>query len=150
MRHTISKIFSLALPLAFPLTLSFCVSASADTLQSQLHTCAQFSDDSKRLACYDKLTGNLQQHAEQQFGQEQRAAIEEAPDIITAIITQAEEGAHGKYTFRLDNGQIWRQVGSGRVIWKGGEQVEVERGAFGSFLMRKTRGGRSVRVKRLN
>ncbi|WP_105104360.1 hypothetical protein [Microbulbifer pacificus] len=123
---------------------------AAESLQTQLQQCGQFSDDGKRLACYDQITGNLRQHAEQQFGQEQRQVVEDAPESITATIASAEQGAFGKYTFTLDNGQVWQQVeSSSRAIWRGGEQVAVERGVFGSFFMRKVTGGRSLRVKRI-
>ena len=138
--------------LVFPLVLiaTQALPSNAETLNEQLKQCSQFSDDKKRLACYDTLAGSLQQHAEQQFGQEQKQVIEEAPDSITATITEATKGAFGKYTFTLDNGQVWRQAESSRsAIWRGGEQIVVERGALGSFLMRKTTGGRSLRVKRL-
>jgi len=141
-RLPIAAILPLAILTAQPLV------TTAETLNEQLRECAQFSDDNKRLACYDRIAGNLQQHAEQQFGQEQQKVIEEAPESITATITEATEGAYGKYIFTLDNGQVWRQVGSSRAIWRGGEQVVVERGALGSFMMRKTTGGRSLRVKR--
>lgn len=122
---------------------------AADSLQAKLQRCSQFSDDQKRLACYDKLTGSLQQHAEKQFGQEQQQAVDEAPDAITATITKTEEGAYGKTVFTLDNGQVWRQTGTKRSILRAGEQVTVERGALGSFMMRKATGGRSLRVKRI-
>ena len=150
MRKTTNRRFSAALLFPLAIFVTQALPSSAETLNEQLKQCSQLSDDQKRLGCYDKLAGNLQQHAEKQFGQEQQQAVEEAPDSITATITEATKGAHGKYTFTLDNGQVWRQAESSRsAIWRGGEQVVVERGALGSFLMRKTTGGRSLRVKRL-
>ncbi|MBB5210060.1 hypothetical protein [Microbulbifer hydrolyticus] len=150
MRKSATHRFSATLPIPVILFAILALPATAETLQKRLQQCSQFSDDEKRLACYDKLSGGLQQHAEQQFGQEQKQVIEEAPDSITATIIDAKEGAYGKFTFTLDNGQIWRQVdSSSRAIWRGGEQVTVERGALGSFLMRKTTGGRTLRVKRV-
>lgn len=146
------KIF---LPRSITLTLLaalpfFTYQASAESIKEQLQQCSQFSDDGKRLSCYDQVTGNLRQHAEKQFGQEQKKVIEEAPESITATIASVEKGAYDKYTFTLDNGQVWRQVdGGGRVIWRGGEQIKLDRGAFGSFFMRKVTGGRSLRVKRI-
>ncbi|WP_066965080.1 hypothetical protein [Microbulbifer sp. Q7] len=128
---------------------SLALPTSATTLAEQLQQCSQFDDDNKRLACYDKLSGSLKQHAERQFGQEQKQVIENAPESISATITSAKEGAHGKFIFTLDNGQVWRQTDSNRSIWRGGEQVTLERGALGSFFMRKTTGGRSLRVKRV-
>ncbi|AQQ67975.1 hypothetical protein Mag101_10240 [Microbulbifer agarilyticus] len=132
----------LAVLLSFP--------AGATTLPEELKRCTEFSDDTKRLACYDKLANNLQTHVEQIFGQEEKRAIQEAPESITATIEIAKKGAYGKFTFTLDNGQVWRQTDSGRAIWRGGEQVTLERGALGSFFMRKTEGGgRGLRVKRV-
>lgn len=125
--------------------------AAVDSLREQLQQCSQFSDNDKRLDCFDQVTGNLQQHAEQQFGQEQKQVIDEAPESITATIATATEGAFGKYIFTLDNGQVWQQVeGSSRATWRGGEQVALERGVFGSFFMRKVTGGRALRVKRID
>lgn len=123
--------------------------ASAQTLKSELETCTEYSDDTKRLACYDKVANNLKQHSINQFGQEQKNVIKGAPESILATINVAQKGAYGKYTFQLDNGQIWRQVDSTRVIWKGGEQIELDRGVLGAFYMRKVSGGRSVKVKRI-
>lgn len=150
MRKTTTRRLPIAAVIPLAILTAQALPTAADTLSEQLQQCSQFSNDKKRLACYDQIAGNLQQHAEKQFGQEQKQAIEEAPDSITATITEATEGAYGKYIFTLDNGQIWRQVdSSSRAIWRGGEQVEIERGALGSFLMRKTSGGRSLRVKRV-
>lgn len=129
--------------------LLFAAPLFAQTLQEEIETCAQFSNDTKRLQCFDKLAGGLKQHAEKQFGQEMQAATEDAPESITATIAEVREAAYGKYIFVLDNGQVWRQTGTSRVIWKGGEQVELERGFLGAFYMRKTSGGRSVKVSRV-
>ncbi|WP_160153275.1 hypothetical protein [Microbulbifer sp. ALW1] len=146
----ISPAHSITLPLFLTALLIPGHQAIAESLKEQLQQCSQFSDNDKRLACYDKISGSLRQHAEQQFGQEQQQVIEEAPEAITAKIVSAEEGVHGKFTFTLDNGQVWRQVGSStRNFWKGGEQVTIQRGALGSYLMRKETGGRSLRVKRI-
>lgn len=123
--------------------------AFAQSLQAELQTCAQYSDDSKRLACYDKLSGNLQQYAEKQFGQEEKQVLEEAPESITATVTEMKEGAYGKITFALDNGQFWRQTDNTRVTWKNGVRVELERGVLGAFYMRDVNGGRRVKVKRI-
>ncbi|WP_226664812.1 hypothetical protein [Microbulbifer aggregans] len=147
------KLFCRPLPYAALALLSIAAlgatSASAETLKSKLQTCTQYSDDTKRLSCYDELADNLKQHAISQFGQEQKTVIEGAPESIVATISSVQKGAYGKYTFVLNNGQIWRQTGSTKVIWKGGEQIELDRGVLGAFYMRKVSGGRSVKVKRI-
>ncbi|WP_051686846.1 hypothetical protein [Microbulbifer sp. HZ11] len=144
-----AKPFFAPLLFLFAMTPLLTPATSAETLEDALRRCTEFSDDKKRLACFDKASGNLKQRAELRFGHEGKDVAEEAPESISATITSAVEGAHGKYTFTLDNGQVWRQTGSGRAIWREGEQITLERGALGSFFMRKATGGRSLRVKRI-
>ncbi|WP_193164707.1 hypothetical protein [Microbulbifer hainanensis] len=123
--------------------------ASADSLTDQLRDCAAIKQDSERLACYDDLSGSLDKRAKQNFGREQTQISEEAPDSISVKIATIQSGAYGKLIITLDNGQVWRQNDSVRVHWDSGEQVLVERGAFGSFFMKLESGGRKIRVKRI-
>lgn len=124
--------------------------AAAETLPQQLKNCARFTADHKRLACYDALSIRLKQHAEQRFGIESKQRLDEGPDTLVATIASLRKGPHGKHTIILANGQVWRQTTSGRINWKDGQQIEIARGALGSFLMRKRSGGKSIRVKRLD
>ncbi|SDZ86538.1 hypothetical protein SAMN05216562_0859 [Microbulbifer marinus] len=132
-----------------PLLALLATGASADSLANQLKGCSSIEADTERLACYDALSNSLTERAEQHFGQEQQRVIEEAPDSIEATIAQIDKVAYGKLLITLDNGQVWRQNDSGRVNWKTGDSVTVERALFGSFLMKPTDGGRNLRVKRV-
>lgn len=123
--------------------------ADTDSLTNQLRGCASLDKDSERLACYDALSGSLDERAERDFGREQERIAEEAPDSMQAKIDDIGEAAYGKLVFTLDNGQVWRQNDSTRVIWDEGDTVVVERALFGSFMMKKVGGARSMRVKRL-
>lgn len=123
--------------------------ASANPLHEQLQTCASMKDNETRLRCYDTLSGGLEDQAQQDFGRERQRISEEAPRSIAATIAGIQPGAYDKLTVTLDNGQVWRQTDSVHVNWKSGEQVVLERGAFGSFFMKKASGGRGIRVKRL-
>jgi len=123
--------------------------ASADTVSDQLRDCAAVATDSERLACYDALTGSLEQRAAQAFGHEQQQIAEEAPDTISATIAEVQSGAYGKLLITLDNGQVWKQNDSHRVYWNSGDQVTVERALLGSFFMKSANGGRNIRVKRI-
>ncbi|WP_237065455.1 hypothetical protein [Microbulbifer guangxiensis] len=123
-------------------------SASADSLTKQMRGCASIQSDKERLGCYDALSKSLDERAEQNFGQEQKRIVEEAPEQITAQISEVQEGAYGKAIITLDNGQVWRQNDSGRVRWSAGDRIVVERGLFGSFFMKPAQGGRKIRVKR--
>lgn len=133
------------------LTLStlLAASATADSVTNQLKGCSTIKADAERLKCYDALSNSLEQRAEENFGQEQRQVVEEAPDSIEATITQIDQAAYGKLLITLDNGQVWRQNDSGRVNWKSGDKVIVERALFGSFKMKSASGGRTLRVKRV-
>ncbi|MFC6632064.1 hypothetical protein [Microbulbifer taiwanensis] len=120
-----------------------------DSLTKQLRGCSTIKDNSERLACYDALSKTLDKRAEQIFGQEQQRIAEEAPESIDATIAEVQKIAYGKLLITLDNGQVWRQNDSGRVHWKGGDTVTLERGLFGSFFMKAEDGGRKIRVKRV-
>lgn len=128
--------------------LLFAAGASADSITSQIKGCSTIESDSERLSCYDALSQSLEQRAERDFGQEQQRIAEEAPESITATITDIQKAAYGKLLITLDNGQVWRQNDSTRVFWKSGDSVEVERAMFGSFFMREVEGSRKMRVKR--
>ncbi|WP_237058541.1 hypothetical protein [Microbulbifer sediminum] len=123
--------------------------ALAKPLPQQLRACASIQADAERLTCFDRLADSLDELARENFGNEQEAATREAPDSILATIEKVEEGAYGKHVFYLENGQVWRQNDSKFVSWEAGQQVELDRGLFGSFFMRDADGGRSIRVKRV-
>ncbi|MCW8127903.1 hypothetical protein [Microbulbifer halophilus] len=123
--------------------------SGADSITNQLKGCASLEKDSERLACYDALSRSLDERAEEDFGREQKRIAEEAPDSIKATVDRIREAAYGKLVITLDNGQVWRQNDSTRVNWNEGDTVMVERALFGSFMMKKEGGARSMRVKRL-
>lgn len=123
--------------------------AGANSITNQLKGCASLEKDSERLACYDALSRSLDERAEENFGREQERIAEEAPDSIKAKVDRIQEAAYGKLVITLDNGQVWRQNDSTRVTWDQGDTVMVERALFGSFMMKKMGGARSMRVKRL-
>lgn len=135
--------------LIIPLLALAAAGASADSLTSQLRACAAIEADDERLACYDALSGTLDQRAEQNFGQEQRRTTEDAPDAIEAAIVEISKTAYNKALITLDNGQLWRQNDTTRLTWKVGDAVIIERGLLGSFFMKQAEGGRKIRVKRI-
>lgn len=90
----------------------------------------------------------LAKRAEQDSGQEYKQT-EEAPESIEAKIAEIQEGAHNKKIVTLENGQVWKQNDAGRIFWKSGDLVVVERAMFGSFFMKPADGGKKMRVKRL-
>lgn len=123
--------------------------AIATPLNEQLRACASIERDTERLGCYDALSAALGDLAVRDFGRERQRIEEEAPQTINATIATISLGAHNKLTVTLDNGQVWQQTDSVRVPWKAGEEILLERGALGSFFMKKPVGGRSIRVRRV-
>ncbi len=72
-------------------------------------------------------------------------------DRITAPVTRAGRNNAGKYFVVLENGHLWRQQDSSRVLApRGGpDSVVIERGALGAFFMRLEGRGRAIRVERV-
>jgi hypothetical protein len=70
-------------------------------------------------------------------------------DSIQTSIASMKEDNRGYATFILDNGQVWRQTESARLIFKEGETITIKKGVFKSFYLSKPNNNRSVRVKRI-
>ena len=136
--------------------------------------CRKLTDATQRLACYDSAAASLD--AAEQAGDlvvVDRAQVREARkaafgfnfqmpafmtggekaeplDRITATIASASQDGLGKWTIRMTDGAVWRQVDSDRVSRdpKPGATVEIRSAAMGSFMM--TLGYSSIRVHRDN
>ncbi len=71
------------------------------------------------------------------------------PQPIVAQVAQAKWRADHRYTFLLDNGQIWEQVEDQPGLFVDAhESVTISPGVLGSFFL-KTSKDRYVRVRRL-
>lgn len=69
-------------------------------------------------------------------------------DFIEAEVTQVQHTAYGELIVELDNGQLWRQIDSRSLRLKAGERVRISAASIGSFLLEKTSGSTSIRVRR--
>jgi hypothetical protein len=74
----------------------------------------------------------------------------ESIDAIEARVTKVHRNPAGKMVIALENQQRWIQLDSKRLNLHPGEKVRVRRGAMNSFLMAKSVGGLSIRVKRID
>ncbi len=136
--------------------------------------CRQMQDPTERLACFDAAAASLD--AAEKAGevvvvdraqvQEARKAAfgfnfqmpsfmtggerTEALDRITATVESAGQDATGKWTIRMTDGAVWRQVDNERVSRepKAGTTVEIRSATMGSFMM--TIGYSHIRVHRDN
>lgn len=127
--------------------------------------CLGIVDATARLACYDRTVGALRQLApaapqapatpqapvapsvaapvprEQTFGSERiarapDAATSEEAESITAKLKEVKQLTVDRYSFTLDNGQVWTMVVARSVPnAKEGKKVQIEKGLFGSYSM---------------
>jgi hypothetical protein len=137
------------------------------------HQCKHISDDAQRLACYDAAFGRAEAAVPPQpapvvievtptvakagtndddFGSEHLPAIQE--NEIRARIVGTFNGWSGSTTFKLDNGQVWRQLKNNARPWKPREpmkepMVTIEKGWLGSYRMRVDGVSITVLVKRI-
>lgn len=78
---------------------------------------------------------------EQSFGAERiarapDAAVPEEAESITAKLKEVKQVTVDRYSFTLDNGQVWTMVVARSVAnAKEGKKVQIEKGLFGSYSM---------------
>jgi hypothetical protein len=95
---------------------------------------------------------------EELFGQssgEVQRTVEEATgseriDSINAQVTRLQQYDFEKVVISLDNEQVWKQVDSSNLRLRVGDDVIIERAAFGSFMLKKVGSKRTMRVSRMD
>ena len=74
----------------------------------------------------------------------------EAKHVIVANIKPPFNGWDGNTIFYLDNGQVWRQRLSGRVVYQGEDHaVEIKKNFLGFYKLHHLDSGRSIGVSRI-
>lgn len=147
--------------------------AMADALtieRERIAACANIESLVARVGCYDDLARGLlrtqdkhptqvdQHEDEALFGRDEsasRARLQEKlgikeVDAIEARVAQVDRTPYGKLMLSLDNGQVWRQLDSARLPVDKGEMVSIQRAGLGSFLLEKSSGSRTIRVRRID
>ena len=139
-----------------------------------LERCASIAADTARLACYDAVTdlaratsapaaprapsATEDTHAAatspagvDAFGAEQVEDPEiSVPDEIQSRLVGEFSGWRGNTVFRLENGQVWRQSDSGRLVFRADAPlVTIRRGAFGTYRLSVEGVNSAVRVRRV-
>ena len=87
--------------------------------------------------------------------EEQNIALEKVAKVdhlefIDSRVEQIDRNRLDQVTLVLGNQQIWKQTGSSRLHLKVGDTVRIERAAMGSYLLQKSSGSSSMRVKRID
>ena len=153
------SIFTGLLALSF---LSVVKAESASTgLPEALQECVRESDDTLRLACFDREMGKLSQagvgktvadpvdtaSSEKKFGITPERDEKEELMELTATVVKVAFGANRIFTVRLDNDQVWRQENMGTFHIKAGDVVTITKGSFGGYSL--IRNGRRAKVTRV-
>ena len=146
--------------------LSVVKAESASTgLPKALQECVNESDDTLRLACFDREMGKLSQTAasspvadalaadpvdtassEEKFGIVPKVDKKELTEL-TATVVEVAVSSNRIFTVRLDNNQIWRQKYLGTFHIKAGDEVTITKGNFGGYSLKRK--GRQVAVNRV-
>ncbi len=116
-------------------------------------SCKAITSAEQRLQCYDQYAASLEQQSAKEskadFGLTPTFAAETI-DKIENTISRIDRGTRGRRIISLKNNQVWIQVGSSsQPRLAQGDRVRIERGALGSFVLKKNGSNRSLRVKRL-
>ena len=140
------------------------LSALTFTAQAEVNTkafyeCKLIKKDAKRLQCYDNIFINKPSKKQKvidptvvqadKFGLEHKNITAEGLENIKAVIKNVKKAPYGELIITLDNNQIWRQNDTERMRLKKADSVEIRRGVFNSFLLKKVGENRSIRVKRV-
>lgn len=80
---------------------------------------------------------------------EEQRAITEVADRLEGAVTSASHSPFSGWTLTLDNGQVWKQIGSDRFDIEAGDQAVITRGSLNSFLLQRGGEGRRIRVSRV-
>ena len=85
------------------------------------------------------------------FGIEQVERKADSPDVLESRLVGDYEGWFGNTRFELENGQVWRQVQSGRARYRGppNPTVWIRKRAFGSYRLQVEGSNKTVRVERV-
>lgn len=87
--------------------------------------------------------------AQSEFGLEHKVK-ENVGDELVGVVASVKQSRHNGLTITLENGQVWRQIGSDSFKIKSGDTIVISRAMFNSFLMKKQGQNRSIRVKRVD
>jgi hypothetical protein len=122
-----------------------------------LRHCAEQTDQTQRLACFDALAATVPKVEADQFGitadivhkRDPAVAHQEAEAILPGKIEKLGRTADGKLIFTLDNQQVWVQSEvKTRIEFVVGDAVHIEHGAMGSLWLAADK-GRKTRVNRI-
>ncbi len=79
-----------------------------------------------------------------------RPPINKGGEFIESRIVEVTRNARREDYFRLENGQVWREVEDEKVRIKVGQTVKIEKGVMGSFNLRIEGIRKLIKVRRVS
>ncbi|MGL4474257.1 MAG: hypothetical protein ACRCT7_07335 [Shewanella sp.] len=134
-------------PTLTTLAILFIATPAVANIHQQLSQCSSISDKLERLICFDELAANADTSAD--FGKTKKSASDELQKVYLTV-AKVDSDARGDLIVTFTNGQAWRQVDGRRYKVSVGQEVYIERGALGSFLLGQDDRNGAVRVKRVD
>lgn len=137
---------------------------------ADLQRCAGLTQSMERLDCFDALVRELAPKAPapgdaadssirpareaafgvEAFGSELIEGDDDVPREIQSRLVGEFTGWRGNTEFRLENGQVWRQAGQGRLVYTADAPlITIRRGAFSAYRLSVEGVNSSVTVRRV-
>ncbi|WP_333606999.1 hypothetical protein [Arsukibacterium sp.] len=95
----------------------------------------------------DAAAAKAKDSASERFGLEHQRQPEQASEL-SFIVSKISYNNRKELVVEFDNGQVWRQQGSGHYPIAVGEQHQIKRGMLGGFNLSNARNNRTIRVQR--
>lgn len=161
----------ICLLLAGALALSGSARAQSSVSTAAVQRCADITRGTERLDCYDALLrvpaflAPAQSRAPESPAEPTRAVVSDVEGFGSELIEDDERdvpqqiqsrlvgeftGWRGNTEFRLENGQVWRQAGEGRLVYNANAPlITIRRGAFSAYRLSVEGVKSSVTVRRV-
>lgn len=97
------------------------------------------------------FSGKSKDTSEEGFGQLQSQNDADGAEEVTSMtqtVTKILADPYDKFIITLENGQVWRQVESGRIRIREGDSVTIDQTLMGGHMLQVDDKGRAIRVRR--
>ena len=139
---------------------SFSSPSLAQDAPETLEECAAFPDEVERLACYDEVATTTvpdtveamkkakEEQAKQEFGLF-TPGLGQQLDRLEVNFVSIHRNPLGKLEMMTNDGQLWVQVDTKRVIYPSQISGRIKKGSIGSYFFTPDTGDRPMKIKRV-
>lgn len=87
----------------------------------------------------------------EEAGEEYLPQERQEPEVFIETVTEVEQGRNRVLYFHMQNGQVWRQMEPGRLLYPRDRpfRVEISQGGMGEYRLRVEGEGRMTRIVRV-